>query len=96
MKMFKWYIHVPYRCAGFFCSATSGVHMIGIIQHDHGLDPVFGADDPVLYSGRSAWFLVKELRRVGYNVSRRPWLLYAFRQYLAARKALKKANPWHK
>lgn len=92
MKIFKWYIQVPYRCAGFFCSATSGIHLIGITQHEQGLDPVFGGGDPVVYSRRSARFLVKELRRVGYNVSRRPWLLYALKQ----RKAAKKLDPWKK
>lgn len=96
MKIFKWYIQVPYRCAGFFCSATSGIHLIGITQHEYGLDPVFGGGDPVVYPGRSARFLVKELRRVGYNVSRRPWALYAFKQHLAARRVTKAADPWHK
>ena len=90
MKIFQWYIRIPCRQAGFFCTVSAGGYLQGIDQHQNGLDPVFGGADPVFYPGRSAKFLVKELRRVGYNVSRRPWILYALKQ----RKAAKANNPW--
>ena len=62
--------------------------------------PSFG-NEPVLYRRSHAKFLARELRRAGYYVSARPYVLYmlrnalmAFRERLFSRKAARAA--WKK
>lgn len=90
MKFVKWYIRIPCRTAGFLRPAAPGQYLTGISKVDGFLVPAWGAEAPVSYPGASARFLVRELRRVGYNVSRRPWFVYARRQ----RHLMRKQDPW--
>ncbi len=59
------------------------------------------ADEPVLYKLSHARFMVRELRRSGYYVSARPYVLYALRNFIqrirerTVRRRLAKAE-WRK
>lgn len=92
MRILKFVVQINHNAGTFFPVVSAGRYVRGVI-YDSELGcmiPDFADQDAVLYSGRAARFLVRELRRVGYHVKRVPWLVYAIRQ----RKAAKAANPW--
>lgn len=88
LKILRWNVMVRYDPGRFFLPVTTNRYLSGINSVDDppAVLPQFSEDMPVLYSRRDARFLVRELRRVGYNAFRRPWLIFAIRQRIAARK----------
>lgn len=88
----KWYVAIKHDPSNFFKPVSTGCYLSCIGMFADEVAAGFLPDNPVAYPGRSARFLVKELRRVGYNVYRRPWLLYVLKQ----RRAAKKLDPWKK
>ena len=91
-KILRWNVVIKYDPGRFFVPVTTDRYLSGISRVDDppAVLPQFSSDAPVLYSHRDARFLVRELRRVGYNAFSRPWLFFAFKQWIAARKA----RPW--
>lgn len=92
LKILRWNVLIKHDPGRFFIPVTSDVYLNGLSRSDDpaGVVPLFSTSDPVLYSRRYARFLVWELRRVGYNAYRRPFLIYVFKLRIAARKA----RPW--
>lgn len=87
----KWYVSVKCDHSNFFATVSPGKYFSGIVMdYEGGCRPAFMPSDPTAYPRRSASFLVRELRRVGYNVHRRPWILYALHQ----RRNIRKQSPW--
>lgn len=91
-KILRWNVLIKYDPGRFFVPVTTDRYLSGIncVDDPPAVLPQFSEDAPVLYSRRDARFLVRELRRVGYNAYRRPWILFAIKQRIAARKA----RPW--
>ena len=92
IKLLRWNVLVKHNPGRFFHPAFAHSYLSGI-QHLEHLDaavPLFSADAPVLYSRSDARFLVCELRRVGYNAYKRPWICFAIMQ----RRAAKRASAW--
>lgn len=92
LKILRWNVLIKYDPGRFFLPVTTNRYLSGISRVDDppAVLPQFSEDTPVLYSYRDARFLVRELRRVGYNACRRPSIFFAIRQWMAARKA----RPW--
>ena len=92
LKILCWNVLIKYDPGRFFLPVTTNRYLSGICRFDDppSVLPQFSEDAPVLYSCRDARFLVRELRRVGYNAYRRPWIFFAIKQLIAARKA----RPW--
>ena len=92
---FKWVVSLPSKPAGFFVPicppAPLGNYLARIYSDPDGCHPGF-SDLPVLYPGRSARFLVKGLRRVGYNARRVPFFFLLVRSAVAAFTARLKAR----
>ncbi len=88
LKILRWNVLIRYNPGKFFLPVTDACYLSGIFRLDEpqALVPQFSADEPILYSRRDARFLVRELRRVGYNAYRRPWIIFAVRQRIAARR----------
>lgn len=91
-KILRWNVLIKYDPGRFFVPVTTNRYLSGINRVDDppAVLPQFSEDAPVLYSRRDARFLVRELRRVGYNAYRRPWIFFVIKQRIAARKA----RPW--
>lgn len=100
MKFFNWIIVVPCRPAGFLAPVSSGSYLVSLCYGEGGLIPQFSPDKPQNWGYRSARFLVKEMRRVGYHAGMRPYALFAFCKWFVARRAARKAaranDPWKK
>lgn len=89
LKILRWNVLIRYDPGRFFLPVTTCRYLSGINRVDDppAVCPQFSEDTPVLYSCRDARFLVRELRRVGYNAFRRPWIIFVIRRWIAARKA---------
>lgn len=76
MKSAKYVVVSTSRSIGLFPVVTAP----GLFMHwdRDSCRAVFG-DDPVLYRFSHARFMVRELRRSGYYVSARPYVLYMLR-----------------
>lgn len=92
---FKFVVRLRASYCGFFVGCGCGfLHCLE--NSEHGVFPVFDEKEPILYSFRSAGFVARELRRVGYNARCVPFVLLmvidavrAFKSRLDARRASK-------
>lgn len=89
MKLLQWNVLVKHNPGKFFHSVGASPYLSGIrfFENLDGSLPLFSADAPVFYPLRDACFLVRELRRVGYNAYKRPALFFVLKQCIAARQA---------
>ena len=85
MKIFQWLVAIKRNSSGFYLPVAPDKFLSGVKLEDAGLSPVFG-DSPALYRFRAARFQVSELRRVGYNVSAVPYVIYFIVCWIKARK----------
>lgn len=87
---FKFVVRLPSKPAGFFAPlcppAPLGNYLMQIRSDHEGCRPGF-SDVPVLYPVRSARFLVRELRRVGYNARCVPFVFLMVRDAVRAIKS---------
>ena len=85
LDVFKWVVRLPSKPAGFFVPLCPpcplGNYLVRIKSDLDGCRPEF-SDLPALYPACSARFLVRELRRVGYNVRRCPFVILMVRDAL--------------
>lgn len=91
IKIFSWVVCLDAEDAGFFMPCTVPGYLSQLAMLDDGILPAFG-DKPILYPFRSACFLVRELRRSGYNVSGVPYAWLMLKAGLRAWKARKAAK----
>lgn len=92
---FKFVVRLNAKYSGFFVGCGVGF-LHSMVNSDQGVFPVFDENKPILYSFRSACFVARELRRVGYNAHCVPYVflmvktaLRAFKSRLDARRAAK-------
>ena len=78
LKILSWVVRLDAGNYRFFTTCAKPGFLSSLSLRDDGLTktvlPCFG-DDPILYGFRSACFLVRELRRTGYNVSAVPYAI---------------------
>ena len=80
MKITKFVVVSNAKDIGLFPAATGDGIFAGWDYQGRTI-PVFG-DEPVLFRLSHARFLVRELRRAGYYVSARPYVLFMIRGLL--------------
>lgn len=92
---FKFVVRLRASYSGFFVGCGCGF-LHSLVNSDQGVFPLFDEKEPILYSFRSAGFVARELRRVGYNAHCVPYVflmvkaaLRAFKSRLQARMAAK-------
>jgi hypothetical protein len=92
LRILRWNVLVRYDPGRFFKPVTVDRYVSGITYSitDRASVPVFTSDTPVLYTFRDSRFVQRELRRVGYNAYRLPWIFFAFRMY----RLRKKSSRW--
>ena len=77
MKITKFVVISNAKSIGLFPAATGDGLFAGWDYQGRTI-PVFGCE-PVLFRLSHAWFVVRELRRAGYYVSARPYVLFMLR-----------------
>lgn len=97
MKVFKWVVSCNAKSVGLFPVVVG----FGLLESWEKLQPSFGWSDPILFRYSHARFLVRELRRTGYYVSAKPYVLLLIKDCLIRckdnfknRKAVR--NKWRK
>lgn len=92
---FKFVVRLKAKYSGFFVGCGVGF-LHDLVNSDQGVFPVFDEKAPILYPFRSACFVARELRRVGYNAHCVPYVflmirdaLLCFKSRLEARRASK-------
>jgi len=73
MRLFKYVVVSNANSIGLFPSLISAGLFDGFLSSE--VVPSFG-EDPVLFRRSHAKFLARELRRAGYHVTSRPYVLY--------------------
>ena len=89
MKFLKWIVMISCNSGSFYGCVAPGRYLTGVAHEpsQRVYKPLFGDADPVLYPRSSARFQAKELRRVGYNAHRVPYLLVLVSAWIKARKS---------
>lgn len=92
VKIFSWVVCLDAEDAGFLAVPCRTGYLERLELGEQGrVKPIYG-DKPILYPFRSACFLVRELRRSGYNVSGVPYAWLMLKAGLRAWKARKAAK----
>lgn len=81
MKLFHFIVRLKYQKTGFFAPPSDPGYLNRIVATENNMIPCFG-NDPITYQWRSAAFLVRELRRAGYNVRYVPYIFFAIKKRL--------------